>query len=176
MYFFWSVNKDDCYQHSQSRALWNRWCAQNQSLWVVIFGVVLMVGFLYTRLQFLLIVGTFELYLRVSTGSDMSSFADGIINESVACLGNGNPAVNCRCSVPFCDTMTVRLLSGAARGLTASQFAFPAFPSEQTLFPSIAARLHLSFFSLEMRATLIWEDFHVHSVTEMYFGSSWGSD
>lgn len=59
----------------------------------------------------------------------MSSFADGIINISVACLGNANPVVNCRCSVPFCGTMTVRLLSGAARGLTASQFAFPAFPS-----------------------------------------------
>lgn len=59
----------------------------------------------------------------------MSSFADGIINKTVACLGSANPAVNCRCSGLFCDTMTVRLLNGAARGLTASQFAFPAFLS-----------------------------------------------
>lgn len=96
-------------------------------------------------------------------------------------LGNANDRVfagnviNCRCSFPFCYTVAARLLSCIARGLTASQFAFPAFPSlaAWTGFPPIAPLLVSFLSSSKWGQLFIWGDFHVHSVTEMYFGTSW---
>lgn len=74
-------------------------------------------------------------------------------------LGNANSRVfagnviNCRCSFPFCYTMAARLPSCIACGLTASQFAFPAFPSLADVISMNSTTTRVFFFFLELRTT-----------------------
>lgn len=83
----------------------------------------------------------------------MSLFADCIISKNAVSLGSANntifahKVINCRCSFPFCSMMTVRLLSCTAHGLTASQFAFPAFPSLADITSINSSTTPFVFFS-----------------------------
>lgn len=87
----------------------------------------------------------------------MSSFADLITGKNVLSLGNANTTVfahnltNCRCSFPFYNLITVRLLSCTVCGLTASQFTFPAFTSLADIISISSATLFVLFLLLVMR-------------------------
>jgi len=108
----------------------------------------------------------------------MSLFADCVISKDEVSLGNADDiafahsVMNCRCSSPFYNLITARLLSCTAHGLTASQFAFPASPPLADIISINSSTTPFVFFSLKGGQLFILEDFHVHSVTEMCFGTS----